>query len=69
MWPQAGRPGEIHQRFSVAPNATDYPTLDDREQLVTALVNHPWAKTRTAPVGAVVPKYSILAGHNQAKPG
>jgi hypothetical protein len=53
----------FNQRFSVAPNATDYPTLHDRRQLVTTLITRPWvAKTRTAPVGAVVPKYSILGG-------
>jgi hypothetical protein len=33
----------FNRRFNVAPNATEYPTLHDREQLVTALVNRPWA--------------------------
>jgi len=29
----------FNQRFGVTPNAGDYPTLHDREQLVTALIN------------------------------
>ncbi len=33
----------FNQRFTVAPNVADYPTVHDREQLVTALVNRPWA--------------------------
>jgi len=40
----------FNQRFGVAPNAGDYPTLRDRQQLVMALVNRHWAaKTGTAP--------------------
>ena len=40
----------FNERSGVAPNAGDYPTLRDREQLVTSLANRPWAaKTRTAP--------------------
>jgi hypothetical protein len=36
----------FNQQFGVAPNAADYPTLRDREQLVTALVNRSWAAGR-----------------------
>jgi hypothetical protein len=40
----------FNQRFSLAPNVADYPTLRDRKQLVTTLITRPWAaKTRTAP--------------------
>jgi hypothetical protein len=36
----------FNQRFGVAPNAGDYPTLRDREQLVTTLANRSWAASR-----------------------
>ena len=36
----------FNQRFGVAPNAGDYPTQRDRQQLVMALVNRPWAASR-----------------------
>ena len=36
----------FNERFSLAPNAADYPSLRDRKQLVTALVNRPWAASR-----------------------
>jgi hypothetical protein len=36
----------FNERFGLAPNAGDYPTLRDREQLVTALVNRSWAASR-----------------------
>jgi hypothetical protein len=38
---------EFNQRFSVAPNAANYPTSRDRKQLVTKLINRPWAAKAT----------------------
>jgi hypothetical protein len=44
----------FNQQFGVAPNAADYPTLRDRKQLVTALINRPWAKKRTTSMRSLV---------------